>query len=412
MTDQQSIPEDSGDTQKNQNNQVVNADAISEKKKKNRVKSMGWFLFSLIVISLLSALYWFFFIRGIEETDDAYVGGNQIMISSQIPGSVAQINVGDMDYVHEGDVLVILNDKDRKLALVEAENQLANVVRNIQKLRYTIKELQAAKAMKEIVVTQTKSDYDRRLRLVKTQSVVQEVLDHTKDAYEEAKASLKVTTNQLDATIALLGKASISDDQVIEQPSVKEAIAGVRLAWINLQRTKILSPANGYIAKRNAQVGETLGAGRPIMAVVPDNQMWVDANFKETQLRDMRIGQKAKVVFDFYGDDLVFEGKVAGMEMGTGSAFSLLPPQNATGNWIKIVQRVPVRITLDPEEMKKYPLRLGLSATVNINVTDTDGTNLRQTKRLKPLYTTNVLNYDESTLDQRIQQIIQNNMGQ
>ena len=380
-------------------------------KKQARIKAMGWFTFSLIVVSLLCALYWFFFMKGVEETDDAYAGGNQIAISPQVPGAIAQINVGDMDYVHQGDVLIILNDKDRKLALVEAENQLANAVRNIQKLRYSIKELQAAKEAKAITVVQAKEDYQRRLQLAKTKSVTKEILEHTKDAYKAAQASFNVTKNQLDATIALLGQASISDAQVSEQPSVKSAIAGVRLAWLNLQRTKILSPVDGYIAKRNAQVGENVGVGRPIMAVIPANQMWVDANFKETQLKDMRVGQKAKIIFDFYGDDIVFEGTVDGIEMGTGSAFSLLPTQNATGNWIKVVQRVPVRISLDPKQLQEHPLRLGLSALVNVDVSDTKGSTLRQEKRTAPLYKTNVLNYNESSLDQTIQKIIQHNMS-
>ena len=175
MTEQKSTSEE------NQNN--IN-------KKQARIKAMGWFAFSLIVVSLLCALYWFFFMKGVEETDDAYAGGNQIAISPQVAGAVAQINVGDMDYVHQGDVLIILNDKDRKLALVEAENQLANVVRNVQKLRYTIKELQAAKNAKAITVTQAKEDYQRRLKLAKTKSVTKEVLEHTKDAYKAAQASL------------------------------------------------------------------------------------------------------------------------------------------------------------------------------------------------------------------------------
>lgn len=387
--------------------QVTKDDHIIETStthKKARSKSMVIFGLVLVFITVVAVLYWFFVLRGEESTDDAYVNGNQMVISSQVAGAVSEIYAGNMDYVHQGDVLLVLNAKDRQLALNQAEDNLAQAVRKIQNLKYSIQQLEAAVAAKQISVNQTHTDYMRQVHLAKTNSTTPVFLSHAKDAYDAALASLKMTQNQLKANQALL-----LDTPLRQQPAVKMAIDNVRAAWLNLQRTKVLSPVNGYVAKRNVQVGENIGAGRPLMAVVPADQMWVEANFKETQLKDMRLGQKATVTFDLYGDDIKFDGVVSGIDMGTGSAFSLLPAQNATGNWIKIVQRVPVRIRLNPEQVAKHPLRLGLSSNVTVDVKDTDGNVLRPVKPLKVLYKTDVLRYDETSLNQKIEQIIKAN---
>lgn len=374
-------------------------------KQQARNKAIRIFVIILIVVAILAGLYWLIFIRGEEETDDAYVEGNQVAVSAQVDGTVKQINFSDTDYVKQGDVLLELSAKDRELALAQAENQLVDTVRKERNLYFTIQQLKSALAQKEISVKQTKTDYNRQLRLMQTNSTTAVNLAHSKDAYESALASYKSTESQLKANQVLW-----MDTPLREQPAIKSAVNAVRNAWLNLQRTKILSPVSGYVAKRSVQVGETIGAGRPLMAVVPADQMWVDANFKETQIKDIRIGQKAKIVFDVYGDSVKFDGVVTGIEMGTGSAFSLLPAQNATGNWIKIVQRVPVRIELKQDQLKKYPLRLGLSATVKVAVSDTSGKTLRPAKETKALYSTDVLQYDENTLNQRIEQIIKANM--
>ncbi|MDG6897455.1 multidrug export protein EmrA [Actinobacillus delphinicola] len=375
-------------------------------KKKARKKSMTIFGLVILLVVVLSFLYWLFFIRGSEETDDAYVHGNQVAISSQVAGSVMQINVQNTEYVHQGDVLVVLNPKDRELAFAHAKDELAQVVRKERNLMYSVKELEAAVVQKQIAVKQTKSDYMRQVNLAKTNSTSNIMLTHSKDAYDAAVASLKLTQNQLAANKALL-----LDTPLRQQPAVKIAITGVKDAWLNLKRTKVLSPVDGYVAKRNVQVGETIAAGTPLMAIVPANQMWVEANFKETQMKDMRIGQKARVTFDLYGDDVKFDGTVKGIEMGTGSAFSLLPAQNATGNWIKIVQRVPVRIALPADQIKKYPLRIGLSSLVRVDVSDTAGETLRAAQPIKAVYKTDVLTYNESELDNVIEQIIKANIG-
>ncbi len=374
--------------------------------KKARVRSMFLFVVLLLLASVATVGYWFLFIRGLEETDDAYAQGNQVAISSQVAGSVAQINVQNMDYVHEGDVLVVLNRKDRELAFNQAQEQLAQAVRNVQNLHFTVAQLNATKEAQAILVKKTQDDYKRQLKLAKVQATTTELLAHAKEAYEQAKASFNATKNQLLASEALLLKTPLK-----EQPAVKMAMDNMQVAWLNLQRTQILSPVTGYVAKRNVQVGESINVGRPLMAVIPAEQMWVEANFKETQLKDMRLGQEAKVTFDLYGDDVVFHGKVVGIDMGTGSAFSLLPAQNATGNWIKIVQRLPVRIALDAKEVAQHPLRLGLSALAKVDVSKTDGEVLRPAKALQAVYSTNVLHYDEKALNAKIEAIIQANIG-
>lgn len=376
-------------------------------KKVKRAKSLRLFALGLIGTALLSVGYWAMFLKGVEETEDAYVQGNLVNISAQVAGAVKQINVSNMDYVKQGDVLLELNDTDRLLAFHQAENQLAGAVRKERNLVYSVKQLQAAQSKNDIAVKQTKADYERQLKLAKTHSTTDILLSHSKDAYEAALASREMTANQLKATEAL-----VLDTPIREQPAVKSAISALRNAWLNLQRTKILSPVNGYVAKRNVQVGETVGVGRPLMAVVPDDQMWIDANFKETQIKDMRLGQPVKITVDLYGDDVVFDGKISGIDMGTGGAFSLLPAQNATGNWIKIVQRLPVRIDLVPEQIKQYPLRLGLSSMVKVDVSNTEGDTLKAPSLLKAVYSTEVLSFDETEINQHIENIINANMSE
>lgn len=375
-------------------------------KKVTRKKSLILFFISLIVVTLVAILYYLLYIYGTETTDDAYVHGNQVAISSQVSGTVMQINVHNTLFVRQGDVLARLNPKDREIALNQAESQLADVVRKIHNLSFTVKKLQAGVAQKKILLAQAKADYLRQLHLNKTHATTALDLSHSKDAYESAKASLAMMENDLQANQALLLNTPLS-----AQPAVKNAISAVRNAWLNLQRTNILSPVDGYVVKRNVQVGESIEAGRPLMAVIPTDQMWIEANFKETQLKQMRIGQKARVILDFYGNNVKFDGTIEGIEMGTGSVFSLLPAQNATGNWIKIVQRLPVRIALDSTQITQHPLRLGLSATVSVDVSHPQGEVLAPAKPLQPLYQTKVLSYDEQHLNQRIEQIMQENSG-
>ena len=387
MSDQQT------DTQNSSNN-----------KSQQRKKGLSIFILLLLLIAIGSAAYWFFFIKGFEETEDAYVSGNQVMVSAQVAGNISKINVDNMDPVQAGDVLLELDDTNAKLSFEQAKSNLANAVRQVSQLNYTVKQLKSAVRANEITLAQAQGNLNRRVQLVKDGAIDKESFQHAKEAVELAKANLMTSQNQLEANQALL-----LDGPLSEQPQIQSAVSNLKQAWLNLERTKIRSPIKGYVARRNAQVGQAVSVGGALMAVVTTDQMWLDANFKETQLTHMRIGQPVKIHFDLYGKDKTFDGKVIGIEMGTGSAFSLLPTQNATGNWIKVVQRVPVRIQLDPQQLAENPLRIGLSATVKVNVTDSQGETLRDQASTTTLYSTNVLQYDESAVNNLIESIIRDN---
>lgn len=376
----------------------------SNNKSQQRKKGLSIFILLLLLIAIGSAAYWFFFIKGFEETEDAYVSGNQVMVSAQVAGNISKINVDNMDPVQAGDVLLELDDTNAKLSFEQAKSNLANAVRQISQLNYTVKQLKSAVRANEITLAQAQGNLNRRVQLVKDGAIDKESFQHAKEAVELAKANLTTSQNQLEANQALL-----LDGPLSEQPQIQNAVSNLKQAWLNLERTKIRSPIKGYVARRNAQVGQAVSVGGALMAVVTTDQMWLDANFKETQLTHMRIGQPVEIHFDLYGKDKTFNGKVVGIEMGTGSAFSLLPTQNATGNWIKVVQRVPVRIQLDPQQLAENPLRIGLSATVKVNVTDSQGETLRNQAPTATLYSTNVLQYDESAVNNLIESIIRDN---
>lgn len=373
-------------------------------KSQQRKKGLSIFILLLLLIAIGSAAYWYFFIKGFEETEDVYVSGNQVMVSAQVAGNISKINVDNMDPVQAGDVLLELDDTNAKLSFEQAKSNLANAVRQVSQLNYTVKQLKSAVRANEITLAQAQGNLNRRVQLVKDGAIDKESFQHAKEAVELAKANLTTSQNQLGANQALL-----LDGPLSEQPQIQSAVSNLKQAWLNLERTKIRSPIKGYVARRNAQVGQAVSVGGALMAVVTTDQMWLDANFKETQLTHMRIGQLVEIHFDLYGKDKTFNGKVVGIEMGTGSAFSLLPTQNATGNWIKVVQRVPVRIQLDPQQLAENPLRIGLSATVKVNVTDSQGETLRNQAPSTTLYSTNVLQYDESAVNNLIESIIRDN---
>lgn len=381
------------------------SEAAPSNKTKNRKKGLSIFILLLIVSGILTAFYWLFFLKDIESTEDAYVGGNQIMVSSQVAGNVAKINVDNMDKVRAGDILIELDDTNAKLNFEQAQSNLANAVRQIKQLEFTVQQLQAAVNANEITLAQAQGNLNRRVQLEKSGAIDQESFQHAKEAVALAKANLSSSQNQLAANQALLLARPL-----MQQPQIQNAVAAVKQAWLNLQRTQIKSPIDGYVARRSAQVGQAVSVGSPLMAVISTEQMWLDANFKETQLTDMRLGQPAEVHFDLYGKDKVFHGTVVGIDIGTGSAFSLLPSQNASGNWIKVVQRIPVRIQLDAQQIAENPLRIGLSATVKVNVANKDGAFLREIDAPRTHYTTDTLHYDESAVDSLIQSIIEQNL--
>ncbi|WP_079875761.1 fatty acid resistance MFS efflux transporter adaptor subunit FarA, partial [Neisseria meningitidis] len=298
-----------------------------------------------------------------EETEDAYVAGRVVQVTPQKGGTVRKVLHDDTDAVKKGDVLAVLDDDNDVLAYERAKNELIQAVRQNRRQNAATSQAGAQVALRRADLVRAQDDLRRRSALAESGAVSAEELAHARAAVSQAQAAVKAAlAEESSARAALGGQVSLR-----EQPAVQTAIGRLKDAWLNLQRTQIRAPADGQVAKRSVQVGQQVAAGAPLMAVVPLSDVWVDANFKETQLRHMKIGQPAELVSDLYGKQIVYRGRVAGFSAGTGSAFSLIPAQNATGNWIKVVQRVPVRIVLNREDVDRHPLRIGLSMTVKVD---------------------------------------------
>lgn len=298
-----------------------------------------------------------------EETEDAYVAGRVVQVTPQKGGTVRKVLHDDTDAVKKGDVLAVLDDDNDVLAYERAKNELVQAVRQNRRQNAATSQAGAQVALRRADLARAQDDLRRRSALAESGAVSAEELAHARTAVSQAQAAVKAAlAEESSARAALGGGVSLR-----EQPEVQTAIGRLKDAWLNLRRTQVRAPADGQVEKRSVQVGQQVAAGAPLMAVVPLSDVWVDANFKETQLRHMKIGQPAELVSDLYGKQIVYRGRVAGFSAGTGSAFSLIPAQNATGNWIKVVQRVPVRIVLNREDVDRHPLRIGLSMTVKVD---------------------------------------------
>ncbi|WP_323612434.1 multidrug efflux MFS transporter periplasmic adaptor subunit EmrA [Pectobacterium versatile] len=385
-------------------NQVPQTPQKNKKQQRKRVLSLLTFIF--VVLGCAWLVYWFLVLRHHQSTDDAYVAGNQIQIMAQVSGSVTHVNVDNTDFVKQGQVLVELDPTDAQQTFERAKTGLANSVRQTHQLIINSKQYQANIELRQTELNKAQSDLSRREALGSANAIGREEVQHARDAVATAKAALEVARQQYQAN-----QAMILDTPLEKQPAIQQASVEMRDAWLALQRTKIVSPIDGYVSRRSVQIGARISSTSALMTVVPANHLWVDANFKETQLANMRIGQPATVIADIYGDDVVYQGKVVGLDMGTGSAFSLLPAQNATGNWIKVVQRLPVRIEIDPKQIAEHPLRIGLSALVNVDTANTEGSALAETSRTTPAYQSDALTLDLTPVNQEISAIIQANAG-
>ena len=359
-----------------------------------------------IIVAVAYGIYWFLVLRHFEETDDAYVAGNQVQIMAQVSGSVTKVWADNTDYVQKGDPLVTLDQTDAQQAFEKAQTQLAASVRQTRQQMINSKQLQASIDVKKTALSQAQTDLNRRIPLGAANLIGREELQHARDTVASAQAELDVAIQQYNANQAI-----VLGTKLEQQPAVLQAATEVRNAWLALQRTKIVSPISGYVSRRSVQPGAQISSTTPLMAVVPATNLWIDANFKETQLAHMRIGQPATVISDIYGDDVKYPGKVVGLDMGTGSAFSLLPAQNATGNWIKVVQRLPVRIELDEKQLAEHPLRIGLSTLVEVNTTDRGGEMLASQVRSSPVYESNAREIGLEPVNKLINDIIQANAG-
>ncbi len=374
----------------------------NKKKKRKGVLILLAIVFVLIGVAYLA--YWYLVLRHFQETDDAYVAGNQVQVMAQVSGSVNKVWFDNTDRVKKGDVLVSLDKTDAEQAFEKAQTALATSVRQTHQLMINGKQYQATIKLQQTALDQAEADLQRRVPLGASNLIGREELQHARDAVATAKAQLDVAVQQYNAN-----QAMILNTDLANQPAVKQAAAELRDAWLDLQRTDIRSPIDGFISRRSVQVGSQISTSTPLLAVVPATNLWIDANFKETQLSGVRIGQPATVVSDIYGDDVEYHGKVVGLDMGTGSAFSLLPAQNATGNWIKVVQRLPVRIELDPQQLVEHPLRIGLSTLVKVDTQNKDGATLASSIRSQAAYESNALAIDLAPVNQLITDIVRAN---
>jgi membrane fusion protein (multidrug efflux system) len=386
----------------NDNSNAAAAPAPNGKRKKIML-SLAMLFGSL---GLLYGLYWLLVSRHFEVTEDAYVQGNVVQITPQTGGTVARILVDDTDLVKAGQPLLSLDTADADVAVAQAEAQLAQTVREVRTLYASQAQSGANLGLRQAELERARDDLERRKSLSGTGAVAGEEIRHAELAYSAAQAAVAVAKEQL-----VSGRALTEGTTVQKHPNVQRAVARLQEAMLAQARATLYAPVAGQIAKRSAQVGQRINPGAPVMAIVPLDQLWVDANFKESQLRDMRIGQSATLVADVYGSRVKYKGKVVGMGAGTGSAFALLPAQNATGNWIKVVQRVPVRIALDSKQLAEFPLRVGLSMEAEVDMREQDGERIGKQNAARPAtgYSANVLPVD-STIQSRIDAVIAANL--
>ena len=398
-------------------NTLSSSPELLEKKRSRRLIVLG-------VVCLLAALayglYWFLVARFYVDTDNAYVQGNVVQITPQVSGTVVSIDVNDTDSVTAGQMLVRLDTVDARVALDQAEAQLAQTVREVRatfagnnSLAATVSARQADVARTETDQGRLRADIARREGLVADGAVSVEELQHLQTAMANARSVQAAAAAGLSEAREQLAKNETQTEgtTVESHPRVLAAAARYREAWLNFKRSEIAAPVAGTVARRSVQVGQKVASGAPIMAIVQLDQLWVDANFKESQLESLRVGQPVVLTADVYGKHTEFHGQVAGLGAGTGSAFSLLPAQNATGNWIKIVQRVPVRIALQTKEVAEHPLRVGLSMEARVDIHDQSGSLVTAAAGKGPVSSTAVFDELGKAADERVNAIVSANLG-
>ncbi|AXK71988.1 HlyD family efflux transporter periplasmic adaptor subunit [Lysobacter sp. TY2-98] len=375
-------------------------------KSSKRRRALAILALVVIVAGVAWLLYHFLVGRWHEETDDAYAQGNIVTITPQTVGTVTGITADDGMRVEAGQVLVQLDATDAQVAYDQAIANLANTVRTVRGLYSSVSSSEAEIRAREVAIAKLRADVARRSGLVATGAVSAEELAHARDDLASAEAALATSRGNLSRNRALVDATTVQN-----QPQVQAAAAQVRSAYLALQRGAIVAPVTGYVAKRSVQLGQRVQPGQTLMTVIPLEQVWVEANFKETQLAKMRIGQPVELHSDLYGKDVTFNGRLSSLGLGTGSAFSLLPAQNASGNWIKIVQRVPVRIEVPRDQLVKHPLRIGLSMSADVDMHDQSGAVLASAPPQKPLFTTSAYERQMQTAQDRIDQVIRENLS-
>jgi membrane fusion protein, multidrug efflux system len=403
---------------------------LAERRRKAMTVAAG----VLVLVALLVFVYWYFVSRHEAYTDNAYVAGHIVQITPQVEGTVVAVHGDDTDRVEQGQILVELDAADARVALQAAEANLADTVRAVRGLYSNEIQSGTVVGQKQADLARTRHEVDRasaewqraaddlkrQEALFKAKFISAEALQSYRTALQSAEASLaaaKAAASEAEGAVAqareqqTAARIVVDNTNVANHPRVQAAAAQVRDASLALARTRIPAPVAGYLARRSVQLGQRVTPGAALMAVIPELSLWVDANFKETDLDRVRIGQPVTLTADLYGSGQVFHGQVAGLASGTGSAFAVLPAQNASGNWIKIVQRVPVRIALDPAELAAHPLRIGLSMRATVDTTDASGTVLAAAPRRDAGDTTPVYAAQEAEVARRIDAIIAANLA-
>nr|HET7860008.1 HlyD family efflux transporter periplasmic adaptor subunit [Caldimonas sp.] len=394
--------------------------ALAPKPRSKRKLALGIVALAVLLGGLAYGVYWWLVLAHYESTDNAYVQGNVVQLTPQIAGTVIAIYADDTDFVKAGQPLVRLDPADAQVALDQAEAQLAQAVREVRTTYVNNGALRAQVAAREADLARARSDVqraqddvNRRAPLVRTGAVGQEEFNHANAQLAAAKSAEAAAASAIEAAREqLASNQSLTENVSVEQhPNVLRAAARVREAFLALRRTELVAPVDGYVARRSVQLGQRVQAGAPLLSVVALDDVWVDANFKESQLRSIRIGQPAELEADVYGKKVTYHGTIEGLGAGTGAAFALLPAQNATGNWIKIVQRVPVRIALDAKEVHEHPLRIGLSMDAKVDVADTSGRVLAAATERPARAQTSVFDRGNEQADAEVQKIIAANLG-
>ena len=361
---------------------------------------------AFIVIGVLWGLLWLLVLSKRESTDDAYVNGNKVVISAQVSGTVIAVLTDDTQLVKAGQTLVRLDPVDAQTALVRGASALGQTVRQVRQQKLTADQYDAVIVTRELELMRSEADLAKREPLLADRAIAAEEVRHAREAVQLAQAALTQAQRQAVAAHALIDGTAVA-----ENPAVLQAKAAYRDAWIAAQRNAVVAPVTGYVAERSVQLGQHVQAGQALMTVIPLNSLWVDANFKEVQLRHLRLGQAAEVRSDLYGGSFIYHGHVKGMAAGTGAAFALLPAQNASGNWIKVVQRVPVRIQIDDADLAKSPLRVGLSATVTVDTTSRDGRVLAMESSDQTVSATQVYAQDLDKANAQADVVVHSNLG-
>ena len=381
------------------NENIDEKNQIKNSNKKIALKKIFIFIICLVVIGVIFILYWFLYGRTIEDTDDAYVNGSQNIITSQVSGTINKLMVEDTQYVNKGDLLATVDDIDYRLALENATASLGKAIRYYSSLNSQVAQLQKDVIAKENTLKKAKTDYQIAKNSYEAGLASKHEFLTTKDNLNIAIASLEQSNSALDNAIT-----QVSSTSIMTHPDVQQAITAYKKAYVDLERTKIYAPVSGVVAKKAIFLGQEVAPSQELLTIINLENTWADVNLKETQMKNVKVGNKVTLVSDV--NKKKYSGYVQGISAGTGSSLSLLPAQNATGNWIKIVQRVPVRVHIDSDSIKEngiIPIGSSMKATVYLE---------KNSDKIVPFQekTSSLYSIDEATIDEQVNNIIKNNI--